>query len=69
MDGENNFQDGTVDAGLFLLAIATPYGIERTQSEIAFVCGCSLQNIQGIEYRALKKIKAEFERRKANGEF
>lgn len=62
-------EDGSVDAGLLLLELATPRGVERTQDEIAFVCGCSKQNIQGIEYRALKKIKAEFERRKSQGHF
>lgn len=56
-------EDGSIDAGLALLLLATPRGIERSQEEIAFVCGCTLQNIQGYEYRALKKIKAEFERR------
>lgn len=55
--------DGTVEAGLFLLNLTIPRGVELTQQEIADACGCSLQNIQAIEYRALKKIRVEFERR------
>jgi hypothetical protein len=56
-------KDGSVEAGLYLLEIFTPHGVERTQAEIAFVCGCSLQNIQHYERAALRKIKAELQRR------
>ena len=55
--------DGTIDAGLFLLELATPPGVERSQKEIAEVCGCSMQNIQRIEYIALRKLRAELEKR------
>lgn len=68
MQKQTEIKDGSVEAGLLLLLQATPRGIERTQAEIAFVCGCSLQNIQAIEHRALKKIKAEFERRRIYNE-
>ena len=59
----SDLSDGSIDAGLFLLDLATERGNERTQGEIAYVCGCTLQNIQYYERSALKKIKAEFERR------
>jgi DNA-directed RNA polymerase sigma subunit (sigma70/sigma32) len=57
-------QDGSIDAGLHLLAALTPRGVERTQAEIAFVCGCSMQNIQQIERRALRKIRAALIKKK-----
>lgn len=57
-----NMVDGSVDAGLALLASQTPRGHERTLEEIAEVCGCSLQNIQFIERGALLKIRAEIRR-------
>jgi transcriptional regulator len=56
-------RDGSVDAGLAMLALVTPRGVTRSQEEIAAACGCSVQNIQHIERRALKKIRAAFERR------
>lgn len=48
--------DGGIDAGLFLLSLATPYGVTRTLEEIAEVCGCSRENIRHIEERALAKL-------------
>lgn len=52
----SRISDGSVDAGLVALELMTPRGMERTQEEIAFVCGCSRQMIQKIERRALKKL-------------
>jgi hypothetical protein len=63
-------QDGSVDAGLFLLSLVTPRGQIRTQKEIAEVCGCSDRMIYKIERRALKKLKEQFtERIGANPSF
>lgn len=61
--------DGGLDAGLTLLAAATPTGVEMSLDEIAFVCGCSRQDIWHIEHRARRKLKAEFERRGINGNY
>lgn len=55
--------DGSIDAGLLLLSLATPRGRERTLGEIATACGCLKQKIYYIEQQALKKIRREFERR------
>lgn len=60
---ETEMVDGGLDAGLTLLSLATPEGVERTHAEIAFVCGCNHQDIWHIERRAKAKIKAELERR------
>jgi DNA-directed RNA polymerase sigma subunit (sigma70/sigma32) len=59
----DNLRDGSIEAGLHLLSLYMPHGLVLTQEEIAFVCGCSMQNIQQIERRAMQKLKAEFERR------
>lgn len=59
---ENLPPDGSIDAGLILLEIHfkdTPL----TQADIAEVCGTTVQNIQGYEYRALRKIREELNRR------
>lgn len=61
-------KDGSVDAGLLLLAQVTPAGRVRTQEEIAFVCGCSLQNIQHIERAAMRKLRDAFESRGVRSE-
>jgi DNA-directed RNA polymerase sigma subunit (sigma70/sigma32) len=60
--------DGSVDAGLVLLEATAPYGRAYTRAEIAFVCGCSPQNIRMIEVRAMKKLRKEFLRRLERGE-
>lgn len=60
-------KDGSIDAGLYLLCLATPRGIERSQKEIAFVCGCTMQNIQAIEYKALRKLRAAFNDLRSQG--
>lgn len=59
-------EDGSIDAGLLLLSLVTPRGVERTHREIAFVCGCNHQDIWHIEKRAKKKLKAEFLKRGIN---
>lgn len=55
--------DGSRDAGLVILSALTERGETRTLEDIAFVCGCTKQNIQNIEKNALRKIKAELIRR------
>lgn len=60
---ETEIRDGSVDAGLLVLSLVSPRGVEWTQQEIAFVCGCSAQNIQDIEYRAMRKIRHELQQR------
>ncbi len=55
--------DGGLDAGLPVLSAVTLPGVELSLEEIAFVCGCSKQDIRHIENRAKRKIKTEFERR------
>lgn len=56
--------DGGLDAGLIMLSALTDEGETRTLEEIAFVCGVKWQAIHAIEQRAIKKIRAEMERRK-----
>jgi hypothetical protein len=53
-----DFEDGSIDAGLALLA-QTPHpdGKPWSIADIAFVCGCSEQNIEYIENRAKSKLK------------
>jgi len=54
--------DGTIDAGLLLLELYDPRR-EWSIEEIAFVSGCSRQNIQAIERRAMAKLKPAFRER------
>ncbi len=54
---EELLHDGGIDAGLYLLSLVTPRGVELTQEEIAEVCGCSRALIYLIEKRAIKKLK------------
>jgi hypothetical protein len=61
-------KDGSVDAGLILLAAATPAGRCRTLREIADACGCSLQYIQQIEKSAMFKLREALEQRGIRGE-
>lgn len=49
--------DGGIDAGLHLLLLATPPGIERERKEIAFVCGCTEEMIGKIERDAIRKLQ------------
>jgi hypothetical protein len=56
-------EDGSIDAGLYLLNIATPRGRTWTQEEIAEVCGCSRALIWLIEKRAMAKLRRLFERK------
>jgi hypothetical protein len=48
-------RDGGIDAGLFLLELVTLRGMELTQEEIAFVCGCSRGYIFLLEKSAREK--------------
>ncbi len=43
--------------GLYAIAEVSPVGHRWTQTDIAAVCGVSLQSIQHYEYRALQKLK------------
>lgn len=56
--------DGGVDAGLHLLALVTPRGVEWTQEEIAYVCGCSKGYIYLLEKTAMQKLRRVCEARK-----
>lgn len=61
-------QDGTIDAGLLLLELK--YGdTPLSQADIAQACGTTPQNIQQYEYRALRKLRAEFLRRGIDREY
>lgn len=61
-------KDGSIDAGIMMLYLVTPPGIIRTQQEIAEASGCTLQNIQAIEKKAIQKLRAEFQRRQITAE-
>lgn len=65
---EMDLADGGLDAGLLVLSAVTPPGVELSLQEIAEVCGCNKQDIYHIERRAIRKIKAEFERRGINAQ-
>lgn len=49
--------DGSIDAGLLLLSLATPRGITQTLDDIAYVCGCSRSFIGQIETDAIRKLR------------
>ena len=49
--------DGSIDAGLLLLSLATERGQIRTQAEIAQACGCSRALIYLIEKQAIEKLR------------
>lgn len=49
--------DGSIDAGLHVLSLVTPRGVELTHEEIAYVCGCSRGLIWSYEKRAMQKIR------------
>lgn len=56
MNTNETFNDGSIDAGLYLLMLATPRGVTRTRDEIAFVCGCHPTMIDKIQTRAMRKL-------------
>jgi DNA-directed RNA polymerase sigma subunit (sigma70/sigma32) len=61
---EVEITDGSIDAGLHLLAMMPVDLVERLSlAEIAEVCGCTRGNIWHIEQAALRKVRREFERR------
>lgn len=53
----NHIEDGSVMAGLLMLEVVYPNGVELTLDEIAFVCGCSHERIRQIQKNAMEKIK------------
>lgn len=55
-----DLEDGSVLAGLTLLERVMPRGVVLSQTDIAFVCGCSSNNINAIEQRAIRKLRAAF---------
>lgn len=56
-------EDGSIEAGLYLLSLITPRGVTLTQAQIADACGCSRGLIYLIEREALRKLKAALGRR------
>lgn len=52
--------DGSIDAGLHMLAQVTPPGHCWTQAEIAFVCGCHPGRIGQIERAAIRKLRKHY---------
>lgn len=54
--------DGSFEAGLYLLSLVTPRGVELSVEEIAEVCGCSKGKIWRIESNAMRKLKARLRR-------
>lgn len=61
-----DLEDGGIDAGLYLLEQLLPRGIELTQAEIAYVCGCSRGYIWLLEKTAREKLRRAFTRRGMN---
>ena len=55
--------DGGVDAGPHGRHQHVQPGVTFSAREIAFVCGCSRQLIYQIEWRALRRLRAAYERR------
>jgi DNA-directed RNA polymerase sigma subunit (sigma70/sigma32) len=56
----SQIEDGSIDAGLFVLSVLFPEGCPYSQEQIAFICGCSRSNIWQYEKNGLRKIKAKF---------
>jgi hypothetical protein len=52
----NHIKDGSVEAGLILLQNHPMLSL-FTLEDIAFVCGCSIKNIQNTEQRALIRMR------------
>lgn len=52
--------DGSIDAGLYVLSLITPRGIELGREEIAEVCGCNQSYIRAVEQKAMAKLKRKF---------
>lgn len=57
------FLDGSIDAGLWLLERVIPRGVILTQDEIAYVCGCSRGYIWLLEKSAKEKLRRVIARR------
>jgi len=61
----DNLEDGTIDAGLYLLdLIRKPENI-YSRNDLAIVCGTTPYQIAIIEKRAMEKINEEFKKRAA----
>lgn len=58
----DEMEDGSIDAGLHILASITPRGVTRSYMEIAEACGCSDKNISLYYYNAIKKLREAFPR-------
>lgn len=56
--GNGQQENGTIDAGLAILAIINRRGQRLTCQEIADVCDCSRSLIWKIERQAIKKMRA-----------
>lgn len=55
-------KDGSIDAGLLLLTMILPRGVELSLPEIAYVCGCSPTIIKRLESSALRKLRVHADR-------
>jgi hypothetical protein len=55
----SELEDGSIEAGLYLLSLITPRGVELTQEEIAEACGCSRAMIYLIEKGAMRKLRRQ----------
>jgi hypothetical protein len=63
-------EDGSVDAGLLLMAITPkPGGGEWSSIEVATVCGVSSTYIRMLEQSAMRKLRAAFMARPELAEF
>lgn len=49
-----------VDLGLEIACLLTPPGVDWSTAELAEVCGCTRQNINFIEHKAMAKLKRRF---------
>lgn len=57
----DNLEDGSIDAGLYLLDLVRDPDYKFSARELAEVCGCTQRNISYIEARALAKLRKAFE--------
>jgi hypothetical protein len=60
--------DGSIDAGLLVLEMITPYGETWTQEDIAQVCGCSRGYIWLLEKQARAKMRRRFQELRDRGD-
>jgi hypothetical protein len=62
-----DYEDGSIEAGLWMLAMISHPNEEWTLEAIAEACGVSFQAIHQIEQKALSKMRKELSRRKLTG--